>query len=153
MLCGKGARGSDTFDIDEQQAPGGKRNDTLDISEAKRWTFQRRQPGRDLPGRRHPQCGKPKCDRYGNRQRHSGKGHWPARQKAIAQQEQQNDREAHGQYEEVCLAKLARPHDRSLEEVMAAACNTEQAWQLCHDDRQSGPSLEANQNAVADEPH
>ncbi len=109
MLRRKRARGRNTFDIGKQQASGGKRNDPLDVPEAKRRAFKRRQPAGIFPVVGTPRCGKPERRCYDNRQRHDGKRDRPSRQKAIAQQEQQDGRDAHGEYEEVCLAKLACP--------------------------------------------
>lgn len=42
--------------------------------------------------------------------------------------------------------------DDTIEEIVAAASDAEQARQLAHDDGEPRPGLEADQNAVADQP-
>ena len=68
VLGREGAGGRDAFDIGEQQASGGERNNSLDITQPQRRTFQGGQAGRDLSRDRHPERGKAEQGRRDDRQ-------------------------------------------------------------------------------------
>jgi hypothetical protein len=55
--------------------------------------------------------------------------------------------------EEIDLTELAGEFHRSFEEILTATGDAEEARQLGHDDGQPRAGLEADQDAIADQPH
>ena len=98
--------------------------------------------------RRQAEC---RCDN--DRQDDDRKSDRPARQQALAQQEQQDRHKPDRQHDPVDAAELSDKRDQAIEEIASAAGNAEQARQLRHDDGQARACLEADQNAVADQAH
>ena len=76
-----------------------------------------------------------------------------ARQKPLAEQQQQDRHKPDRQHDPVDAAELAGELDQAIEEIVPAAGDAEQARQLRHDDGQARAGLEADQNAVADQAH
>ena len=151
VLCREGAAGRDAFDIGEQQAAGGQRHNAFDIAQPQRRAFQGGQAGRNIPGDRHAERGKPKHgggdDRQGNNAERNGLS-W---QQALAEHQQHDRDDADGKYEVVGLADLPGEQHGPLEEIVSAAGHAKQARQLGHRDGQPRAGLEADQDAVADQ--
>ena len=64
-------RGSDAFDIRDQQASGGQWNDAFDIPQPQRWALHRRQSRRDHASDRHAQRGQAQHGCKDDRKRHN----------------------------------------------------------------------------------
>jgi len=67
VLCSEGASSRDAFDVGQQQATSGQRNDSLDIAQSQSWTSQGRQAGRDFSRRGHAERRKSECRSSYNR--------------------------------------------------------------------------------------
>ncbi len=142
-----------TFDIGQQQATGRDRKQFLKLQHSEAGQLESRQAFRDLSGDGYAHGRKPEqgCDQ--DRQGHDGEPDRPARQQPLTQQQEQDRNNSNGQSQQMDIAELARNPDRPVEEVVAAAGDSQQARQLAHDDGEPGPRLEADQNAVADQSH
>ena len=151
MLCGEGAGGRDAFDIGEQQASGGQRNNAFDIAQPQRRAFQGGQASRNVPGDWHPKRGKPKHGGGDDRQCNDAERDGLAWQQAFAEHQQHDRDDADGKYEVVGLADLPGEQHGPLEKIMPAAGHANQARQLGHRDGEARAGLEADQDAVADQ--
>ena len=67
MLSCERAGGGNAFDICEQQAAGGERNNPFNVAYAQRWAIQGGKTCGNMPCCRHPKSRKPKHGRSDNR--------------------------------------------------------------------------------------
>src|SRR4030095_10055295 len=75
----------------------------------------------------------------------------PPRKRPRAEQEQQDRHQPDRQHDPVDAVELPDQRDQAIEEIAPAAGNAKQTRQLRHDDGEPGASLEADQNAIADQ--
>ena len=153
VLRSEGAGGRYAFDIGQQQAAGGQRNNSLDIAQPQRRACQGGQARRNFSCRRHPERRKPKQRCSNDRQRDNAERDRLSGQQAFAEHEQPDRDDADGENEEVRLAELPGKQQDPLEKIVPAARHAEQARQLGHGDGQSRAGLEAHEDAVADQLH
>ena len=100
-----------------------------------------------------PSAGSPKHCRNEDGQDDNGKPNRSSRQEPCTKQQQRDRCKPDRQHDPVNAAELSDKRDQAIEEIMTAAGNAEQARQLRHDDGQPRAGLEADQDAVADQPH
>ena len=149
MLCSEGAGRGHAFDIGQQQAPRGQRNDALDVAQPQRRACQAGQARRDFSCRGHPERRQPQQRRNGDRQRDN------AERDRFSRKHRSPIPAAGSRYPDartrycVCPSCPARVKARS--KNCAATLHAEQARQLSHRDRQASAGLEPHQNAVADQ--
>ena len=101
-----------------------------------------------------PSAGSPNTDRRHDRQSDDAQvptGR-PGNKRSPSRSSSERER-AEREHEVLHLPELADEQHRPFEEIVSAAGNAEQAWQLGHHDRQPGAGLEAHQDTVADQPH
>jgi hypothetical protein len=151
VACREGAGGGDAFNIGEQQASSGQRNNPLDIDQPQRRAVQRRQTRRDFSCRCNPE-GRQAEHRCGDdRQPNNSERDGFSRQPALAEHEQHDRGDTDCKHQVMGLAELPGKQHGPSEEIMPAARRANQARQLGHGDRQPRPGLEAYQDAVADQ--
>ena len=136
----RAAREHSTHDArdEHEDAQAGERKQLVEFHQAEDRQARRRQPLRNFPGDGDAKGWQAEQCRQRDRQRHHRQPDRPARQPALAQQQQQDRNGADQQHRPIDLAKLTRQPDRPIEEVVAAARDAQQTRQLAGDDGEPG---------------
>ena len=131
-FVGEGASRRYAFDIGQQQATAGQRNDSLEIAEPETRARQGGQTGRNFSCRRHSERRKPKDRGSDDRQRDHGQCDGLSRPQPFTQNNQSDCDNTDDEDDEARLVKLLEQRPCPVEKIVPATFHTEETWQLGH---------------------